>query len=235
MNEKEFKEEILKMKDNFNFETINKKGLKTQERSKITEGYIEEWLKSILDISEVLIIKAGSQEPYDYILIKKANIENWSPQWKREFKEKFDKDGKVHNLIKNRFELLTDIEKEQILRIEVKAGKGKYIGNDTLPSPVEQIVYFFFDWLSNEIVISPSIEMAKKYGEDKFKYIKEKYYNDLEEIKSLRSSKKEQWKGIGIYSAPRMNYSFDSLYAYVSQDDEMYSKIFNIFFKALWK
>lgn len=230
---------INKIKDyrkNFDFNKIKLKGSYTQKRAELTEAYVGDFINDILggDVKNFMVVPAGSQLPYDYIVIKKSNVDSWPEPFKSNFLEKYETDGKIHKLIKENFDGIPDEVKSQILRIEVKAGKGNYVGNDTLPDPSNPVIYFFFDWKKDELLVVSSVRMAKKTGPAGYNYIVSKYTEDRQQVDQWRKDKIEQWKGYGISSAPRMNYRFKSAYAYTDQNDEEFGYIYEIFKKALW-
>ncbi len=235
MNKQEFLKLINNFKSGFDFESIKGKGSKTQRRAEITENYVESFLIKLIDDIDCYIFQAGSQQPYDFIVIKKERVKKWPSDFREEFLKKYNKDGKVHGLIKKQFKNLKEEVKRDILRIEVKAGQGNYYGNDTLPDPENPVIYFFFDWKLDKIYIASSVEMAKKDGEDVYKDLLKKYIDDTIQINEWRNDKIEQWKGSGISSVPRMTYKFNSTYAYTEQSDEEFNRLFDVFDIALWK
>lgn len=235
MNKNKFIESLVNLKEAFNFDLINKPNTHTQDRADITEGYIKKWIEDLIsdNYDDYYLIQAGSQEPLDFILINKNSIDNWSEEWKNKFNLKYSVDQKVNRLIRSNYDDLNQFEKESILKMEVKAGKGNYYCNDTFPDPINPTVFFIFDWKNNELLVSTSVEMAKQQGREKQEYILKKYLEDKKQVSEWRTSKKEQWKELGVGSTPRMTYTINSTYAHTKQNDETYEQIFEIFNKVL--
>lgn len=236
IQESEFLTKLNNFLRNFDFNKINGEGSKTQKRAEITEEYVRSFIIDLLkdETDNYLVVQAGTQQPYDFIVINRTKISNWPGDFGDKLLAKYDKDQKIHNLIKKEFEKLDPQIKDEILRIEVKAGKGTYYGNDTLPDPQSPVIYFFFDWKINKLLFVNSVEMAKKTGDEKYNYVLKKFLEDKIEVDKWRNEKTKQWKEMGISSTPRMTYKFNSEYAYTDQTEEEFLKTYQIFLKALW-
>lgn len=213
----------------FNFDEFESSG-DTQDSSKISEKFIEDITNEFFGDS--ILVKAGSQQYPDFILISKEVFNNDIPSEIRDqYEAKVKKGTSPLNLIK-KWSTETD-NLSKIIFIEVKSGKGRlYQCNDSFPNPLHPFIYIMFDRKEKKVYISTSEAMANKEFEKSGFDIKAKYIEDKEQVGLWRGQKKEEWLSIGVNSTPRMTYSIQTKYAHADVTEE---ELEDIFSKAKFK
>ncbi len=218
-------EEYIKSIKNFKFENIVLEKNETQYSAKVTEKFIEEKTRDFFKDSK--LIKAGSQQYPDFILISDEVYEKLIPKDIKDFIISQEKQKKSPlKKIKDWAEETNNCD--NIIFIEVKSCKGnQYQCNDSFPTPLYNYVYFMFDRKNEKVVISTSLLMAEREREKSGFDIIKKYEEDKEQIKIWRNEKKEEWRKLGVTSTPRMTYSIKTSYAHAPIECSSLEKIFS--------
>lgn len=222
-NLKKYIEEIKSFDFN-HFENEMIKSKKTQLAAELTENFIEK--QTLKHFPDSIVLKAGSQQYPDFIIISKEIFEKEFPEeLKSTILKKVSKGISATNDVIRWSE--KNNKKSLILFVEVKSGKNNlYQCNDSFPNPLHDYVYFMFDRKNKEVHISTSAKMAETEMLIGNIDIYEKYKEDKNQVRELRTTKKEEWKLVGVHSTPRMTYSIKSSYAHASISIEELNQIF---------
>lgn len=188
--------------NNFDFDFGNIPNSRTQQKSKLTEYYVEKCFYSIFG-NKIVIYQNGSQQHPDFYVLNKNKIVNNNSFDKFEKEIIKLKDKSKKSLIDRYF------SEKDILKIEVKSysqnESGNFIFNDTLPNPnlEKDTLYIFFDNKKRKVYLNTSFSMSQKENMG----IVEKYNKSKESIREAQLKSNEIWKNTSIHTKLRPTYS----------------------------
>lgn len=224
---------LLSIKEDFDFEGLKLIGEGTQKAADYTEDYWRLTTLNHLKDDDLLIVKAGSQQYPDFLMINTKHIlSSKDSDFINEYNMRVKKGKSLHNFLKEKAEQSEELKKH-LVKVEIKSSKANtYQCNDSLPNPSENTIYVFFSQKEAKVYINTSKQMAKAQGESEYKFLVEKYNSDMEQKKEWRTIKKAEWANFGINSTPRMTYTINNNYAHVDQTLDIMNELIGILEEA---